>query len=67
MWRMTPRLATATLTATLALALATTHQAEASAVQSYSYTTSGSISGMSGDLPIQFVGVTGSGTPPTPG
>ncbi len=65
MWRMTPRLAIATLTATLALAFAPAHQADAAAT--YSYTTTGSISGMSGVLPIQFLGLYGAGTLTTPG
>ncbi len=63
MWRMMPRLATATLTITMALALSTTPEIEAatdpglghgSTVDSYSYTTSGSISGMTGTQPIEF-------------
>jgi PEP-CTERM motif len=73
MWRMTPRLATATLTATLALTFSTapgveaaTMQAAAS-VQTYSYSTSGSISGPSYDVPISFTPESGGGMLTTPG
>jgi hypothetical protein len=59
---MTYRLATATLTATLALAFASDRNADASTVQSYSYTTTGSISGMAGVQPIEFYGLFGNGT-----
>ncbi len=68
MWRMMPRLATATLTATLALALGYAPRANASTSASfanlptYSYTTTGSISGMTGAQPIEFFGLFGSGT-----
>ncbi len=65
MWRMTPRLAIATLTATLAIALAPATKAHAAAT--YSYTTTGSISGMSGPLPIQFFGTYGTSPMTTPG
>ena len=67
MWRKTPQLATATLTATLALAFATVGTTEAAAVQSYSYSTSGSISGMSGVQPITFNPEYYQGTFTTPG
>ena len=65
MWRMTPRLAIATLTATLALAVA--HAPKADAAATYSYTTTGSVSGMSGSVPIQFFGLSGTGSLTTPG
>jgi hypothetical protein len=74
MWRMMPRLATATLTFILALALSHAPEVKAATAQSnaadpsYSYTTTGSISGMTGTQPIQFYGLYGSGTlnPTTP-
>jgi hypothetical protein len=67
MWRMTPRLATAALTATLALAALTAPEAQASSVQSFNYTSSGTISDSSGPAPISFQGVTTPGTLTTPG
>jgi hypothetical protein len=67
MWRMTPRLAIATLTATLAFALEAAPEAMAATVQSYSYTTFGDISGMTGVQPIEFQGVYNGGTLTTPG
>jgi hypothetical protein len=70
MWRMMPRPATATLIAALALtlALADAPDARAAAVQSYSYTTSGNISGMTGaNLPINFSPSYNQGMLTTPG
>lgn len=71
MWRMTSRLATAILTATLALVAA--NDARAAAVQTYAYTTSGTVGapdsgfGSGGSVgPISFTGVS-SGTMTTPG
>jgi hypothetical protein len=74
MWRMMPRLATSTLTFTLALALSHAPEVKAATAQSfaaeptYSYTTTGSISGMTGTQPIEFYGLYGHGTlnPTTP-
>lgn len=66
MWRMMPRLAIATLTATIALACLAAPKAGASAVQSYAYTTTGSIDGPGGNTPISFT-PTYSGTLTTPG
>jgi PEP-CTERM motif len=74
MWRMMPRLATSTLTFTLALALSHALEVKAATAPSYageptySYTTTGSISGMTGAQPIEFYGLYGSGTlnPMTP-
>jgi hypothetical protein len=63
---MTPRLAIAALTATLALAAPMAPTAEAAAVQSYHYTTTGSISGMS-DGPIVFQGESKHQPLPMPG
>lgn len=58
MWRTTPRLATAALLATLTLAAATAPKADAAAtVQTYNYSTSGSIPGMPNTGPVQFVGL----------
>jgi hypothetical protein len=66
MWRMMSRLATATLTATLALAAASAPKVDASTIQStdptpppYLYITTGSISGMAGNEPIEFKGTLG--------
>jgi hypothetical protein len=54
MWRMTPQLAIATLTVTLTLAVSMAPKADASTVLSDSYSTSASISGMTGNQPISF-------------
>jgi hypothetical protein len=71
MWRMTSRLSTAILSATLALVAAS--DARAAAVQTYAYTTSGTVGvpdtgyGSGGTVgPIGFNGVS-SGTMTTPG
>ena len=73
MWRMTNRLATATLTATIAFALAPAYVAQAAAVQTYAYTSYGSVGAPDTTDPsavsvgpIGFDGVS-SGTLTTPG
>ncbi len=70
MWRMTPRFATAASLATLVLAAASATKAHAAAsVQSYNYSTVGSISGMpAGTGPVEFLGEAPAGAPlTTPG
>ncbi len=70
MWRMMPRLAIAALTATLSLAGPSVPTALAAAsVQTFAYSTSGDIAGMTGDTPVQFLGQpdTGTNTLTTPG
>jgi hypothetical protein len=66
MWRMISRLVPATLTATLAFIGLTAPEADASAVQSFSYTTDGTVANQSGVAPISFIG-TGPQTFTTPG
>jgi len=68
MRRMTPRLATAALLAALALIVASAPRADAAAsVQSYAYTTTGDIDGMSGRPPIEFIGQSGPNVLTAPG
>ncbi len=61
MWRMTPRFAIATLLATLAPAASATMAHAAATVQSYSYSTSGSISAMPNTGPVEFLGMSDAG------
>ena len=67
MRRMTPRLATAALLASLALTASTGNRADAASVQTYAYSTTGDIAGMTGDTPIIFAGQSGTSTLTTPG